>query len=114
MSIFLPKLLICQSGVWKKATGSGGTISPLTAISFGVWYCLGEQVFVHARKMSVGAVNQGVRIDNNLGHNLAISTGQSEGHLGNENVSAVVSASECFIVQNVGGGTAHWAYYRRM
>lgn len=96
------------------ASGTAGTIGPVVGIGWGAWYCLGRQVFVHARKRSVGATKQGVRIDSNVHGNLAISTGQSEGHLGYENASAVVSKDECFVVQAVGGGDSHWAYYRLM
>ena len=104
----------CQSGVWKKSSGTAGTIGSVVGISWGTWYCLGTPAFVHARKRSAGATLQGVRIDSNTGNNLAISTGQSEGHLGYENASAVVSSSECFMVQSVGGGDSLWAYYRTM
>ena len=107
-------ILSCQSGVWKKSSGTAGTIGSVVGISWGTWYCLGTPAFVHARKRSAGATLQGVRIDSNTGNNLAISTGQSEGHLGYENASAVVSSSECFMVQSVGGGDSLWAYYRTM
>ena len=107
-------ILSCQSGTWKKAQGNAGTVGKVEPIAWNTWHCLNKQVFVHARKRSVGWVFQGVRIDNNRGMNLAISNGQSEGHLGHENVSTVVSADECFIVQDVGGGDSRHAYYREM
>jgi len=106
------ELLSCVSGLWKKAGGSG-EIGAITNIGFNRNYCLEKPVYVYAHKQSAGAALQGISIYVN-GARLAISTGQSEGHLGWESVGLPVSATECFIIRDNGGGQSRLAWYREI
>ena len=103
----------CQSGSWKKAAGGGDTFGAITSFSFGTDVCPGKNAFVYAHKQSSGVVGQGVAILVN-GSTRARSTGQSEGHLGYESASLIIRAGECFRVNDVGGGTNRYAWYRSM
>ena len=45
------------------------------------------------------------------GATVAISTGQSEGHLGYNNVFSPVKKGECFYISDIGGGDSRSAWY---
>jgi len=106
------EFLSCVSGLWKKA-GGGGEIGGINYIGFNKNYCLEKPVYVYAHKQSAGAALQGISIYVN-GARVAISTGQSEGHMGWESVGVPISNKDCFRILDNGGGQSRLAWYREI
>lgn len=93
--------------------GSAKSLGPISYIAFNTSYCLGFDAFVYGHKQSFQVVNQGLQIVVN-GSVAAISTGQSEGHVGYQSVGMPVSGQECFSVSDIGAGRNRSAWYRAM